>query len=45
MFVKFFTEYINEDNSDEVPSREFRTIAYKYITGEFLMDLIPLVPL
>ena len=46
MLLVFFTEYVDDNCMSSPPIRDFTGIAYKYLTnGQFIIDLIPLVPL
>ena len=43
MCMTFFVEYQEPDS--HIPERNFHKIAFRYLNGQFIYDLIPLVPL
>lgn len=46
IILQFFKEYSNVDGGDhEKPVRVWTSIIIHYLTGDFIMDLIPILPL
>ena len=43
MYTKFTTDFIHD--GDTVPERDLAVIAKRYLKGDFIWDLIPLLPL
>lgn len=45
MIVNFFLDFQQNNKTIQIISRDIREIVHRYVHGEFLWDLVPLIPL